>query len=267
MSLTALIYHDVLPDDGTDDSGFSGADAASYKLTAQRFERHLHIIGDALAAAPPTTVGIDGRLGSDALRGLVLTFDDGGASGVDRIAAALAVRGWHAHFFVTSDYIGTPGFLSPLDLRRLKGEGHVVGSHSVTHPARISHCSPIQIRAEWHDSCARISDILGAPVMTASVPGGFYSAQVGRLAAAAGIKSLFTSEPTVVISRLDGMQLIGRFSITRRTSDAHLRSLVRASPTTLLSHRLTWGGKKLLKRAGGGAWIAVRRKLFELGLG
>lgn len=267
MSLTTLIYHDVLPDDGTDDSGFSGADAASYKLTAKRFEQHLHIIGEALGAARPTRVGIDGRLEGVAAGGLVLTFDDGGASGVERIAAALEARGWHGHFFVTSDYIGKPGFLSPPDLQRLRGGGHVIGSHSVSHPARISHCSPTQIRAEWRDSCARISDILGAPVTTASVPGGFYSKQVGRLAADAGIKSLFTSEPTVVISQLDAMELIGRFSVTRRTSDEHLRSLVRARPTTLLGHRLSWGGKKLLKRAGGSAWIAVRRKLFDLGFG
>jgi peptidoglycan/xylan/chitin deacetylase (PgdA/CDA1 family) len=267
MSLTTLIYHDVLPDDGADDSGFSGADAASYKLTARRFERHLQIIGEALGAARPTTIGSDGAPAGAAASGLVLSFDDGGASGVERIAGALEARGWQAHFFVTSDYIGKPGFLSPSDLHRLRDGGHIIGSHSLSHPARISHCSPAQIKAEWQDSCARISDILGAPVTTASVPGGFYSAEVGRLAAEAGIKSLFTSEPTVVISRLHGMDLIGRFSVTRRTSDAHLRALVRARPTTLLGHRLSWGGKKLLKRAGGGAWIALRRKLFDLGFG
>jgi hypothetical protein len=267
MSLTALIYHDVLPDDGTDNSGFSGADAASYKLTAQCFGRHLHIIAEALGGARPSLVGIDGGLQGAAATGLILTFDDGGASGTERIAGALEARGWHGHFFVTSDYIGKAGFLSAADLRRLSGAGHVIGSHSVSHPARLSHCSASQIRAEWHDSCARISDILGAPVVTASVPGGFYSAQVGRLAAEAGIRSLFTSEPTVIISRLDAMELIGRFSITRRTSDDHLRSLVRARPTTLLGHRLSWGGKKLLKRAGGGAWIALRKKLFDLGFG
>ena len=267
MSLTTLIYHDVLPDNGADDSGFAGADAASYKLTATRFERHLHIIGEALGAARPTTLDGKGTAAGAAPSGLVLSFDDGGASGVTRIAGALEARGWRAHFFVTSDYIGKPGFLSSSDLVRLSDGGHIIGSHSRSHPARISHCSVAQISAEWRDSCARISDILGAPVTTASVPGGFYSAEVGRRAAEAGIKALFTSEPTVVIAQLHGMDLIGRFSVTRRTSDAHLRALVRAHPTTLLGHRLSWGGKKLLKRAGGGAWIALRRKLFELGVG
>jgi len=265
VRLTTLIYHDVLPDDGRDDSGFAGTDAASYKLTAKRFARHLHVIGELLDASRPILVDAAASHASQAQ--LLLTFDDGGASGVERIAPALEERGWRGHFFVTSNYIGKRGFLSAADLRRLHGSGHIVGSHSVSHPVRMSHCSPALIRAEWQDSCARISDVLGAPVATASVPGGFYSAQVGRLAAESGVRFLFTSEPRVVTSCLGAMQLIGRFSITRRTSDAQLSSLVTANPTTVLGHRLAWEGKKLLKRAGGNAWIAVRRKLFDLGVG
>jgi peptidoglycan/xylan/chitin deacetylase (PgdA/CDA1 family) len=263
----ALIYHDVLSDDGKDDSGFSGADAASYKLSAECFGRHLNIIGAGLAAGRPKLVdAVDGLPGC-AGDSLALTFDDGGASGTDRIAAALEERGWRGHFFVTSDYIGKPGFLSDADIRRLHGSGHIVGSHSASHPMRMSYCSATQIRAEWHDSCARIGDVLGVPITTASVPGGFYSAQVGELAAESGVRYLFTSEPTVASSTMNAMTVLGRFSITRRTTDEHLRSLVVAHRRTLLGHRLSWEGKKLLKRVGGNAWIAVRRKLFEMGVG
>jgi peptidoglycan/xylan/chitin deacetylase (PgdA/CDA1 family) len=267
MTLITLIYHDVLADDGKDDSGFAGADAASYKLSAKRFARHLNIIGDVLGASRPLLVNSAGEFPAQAARKLLLTFDDGGASGVQRIAGALEERGWRGHFFVTSSYIGKPGFLSAADVRLLCGSGHIVGSHSASHPMRMSHCSAAQIRAEWDDSCARISDILGAAVTTASVPGGYYSSQVGALAAESGVQFLFTSEPTTHWSNLGTMQVIGRFSITRRTSDRHLASLARGRGTTLLGHRLTWGAKKVLKRAGGSAWIALRRRLFELGVG
>jgi peptidoglycan/xylan/chitin deacetylase (PgdA/CDA1 family) len=267
MTFITLIYHDVLADDGKDDSGFAGADAASYKLSATSFARHLNIIGNALGTSRPVLVEAACDLSGEAAQRLLLTFDDGGASGVQRIAGALEERGWHGHFFVTSSYIGKPGFLSAAEVRVLRGRGHIIGSHSATHPMRMSHCSAAQIRAEWADSCARISDILGASITTASVPGGYYSSQVGELAAESGVRFLFTSEPTTLSSNLDNMKVIGRFSITRRTSDRHLASLVLGRGPTLLGHRLTWGAKKVLKRAGGGAWIALRRRLFELGVG
>jgi peptidoglycan/xylan/chitin deacetylase (PgdA/CDA1 family) len=264
VKLMTLIYHDVLADSGEDDSGFAGSDAASYKLLARDFHRHLDVIHGELGARTTCVVPDRAamlRLADDAL---LLTFDDGGASGVDRIAGALEDRGWRGHFFVTSNYIGRPSFLGPADLRRLHVNGHVVGSHSASHPVRISHCPAAQIAAEWRDSCARISDILGVPVTAASVPGGFHSSQVGHLAAAAGVEILFTSEPRNVARPEDALQVIGRFSITRRTTDRHLRSLVRGDAAALLSQRLAWDTKKILKRVGGEAWLAVRRRLFDL---
>ena len=80
MTLITLIYHDVLADDGKDDSGFAGADAASYKLSAKRFARHLNIIGDVLGASRPLLVNSAGEFPAQAARKLLLTFDDGGAS-------------------------------------------------------------------------------------------------------------------------------------------------------------------------------------------
>jgi peptidoglycan/xylan/chitin deacetylase (PgdA/CDA1 family) len=262
MRPTALIYHDVLVDGGPDDSGFGGADALSYKLTESQFHRHLDLIAASLGVDAPlcfpdpaaaATVG--GRV--------VLTFDDGGASAATRILRALGERGWRAHFFVTTDFIGTKGFLTPAGLRELHTTGHIVGSHSASHPMRMSYLSLEAIRREWRESRVRLEDLLGAPVTAASVPGGYYSRTVATAAAEAGIRVLFTSEPRRSVIIVDGIAVVGRFSVTRRTPDGDLVSLASGRGGAALRQSLTWSAKKVAKRLGGEAWLAARRKLFE----
>ncbi len=263
MMPTALIYHDVLADAGPDDSGFAGADALSYKLTETQLRRHLDLVATALAGAPPACLPDPTGLGGVDRR-VLLTFDDGGASAPTRISPALLERGWRAHFFITTDFIGTKSFVSTEGLRELQSAGHLIGSHSASHPMRMSHLAPARIRREWHDSRARLEDLLGVPVTAASVPGGFYSRPVALAAAEAGIRVLFTSEPRRSVAMVEGMAVIGRFSVTRRTPDREIVSLVSGRHEAALRQRALWSAKKVAKRLGGDAWLAARRKLFEL---
>jgi peptidoglycan/xylan/chitin deacetylase (PgdA/CDA1 family) len=263
VRLTALIYHDVLVDGEPDDSGFGGADALSYKLTETQFQRHLNLIAVALGLGAPLCVD-DPAAETMPGSALVLTFDDGGASAPTRILPALRERGWRAHFFVTTDFIGARGFVTSQGLRDLQAAGHVVGSHSASHPPRINRMPYEAMCREWQDSRARLEDLLGAPVVSASVPGGYYSRAVATAAAESGIRVLFTSEPRRSVTTVDGMAVVGRFSVTRRTSDGEVVSLVSGGPGAALRQRLAWGAKKVAKGLGGKAWLAARRKLFEL---
>ena len=265
MSAIALIYHDVLSDENENDSGFPGADAASYKLSLKQFARHLDLIEGALTGRQPARVTDTQSIVGNEPK-FLLTFDDGGISAIDRIAGSLSVRGWRGHFFVVSGYLGKQGFLSGAHLRQLHAAGHVVGSHSATHPERISQCELEEIKREWRDSCSRISDQIGAPVVVASVPGGFYSERVACAAAEEGVQVLFTSEPTVTPHRLGATVIAGRFAITRRTSERHLLGLTQGRRPALLRQQVTWAAKKAAKRIGGRAWLAVRKSLFERGM-
>ena len=264
MRPTALIYHDVLADSGHDDSGFPGADARSYKLTESQFRRHLELIAVALGGAAPLCLPEPAAAAATG-GAVVLTFDDGGASAPTRIMCALGERGWRAHFFVTTDLIGTRGFVSPAGLRELHAAGHLIGSHSASHPMRMSRLEQAAIRREWSDSRARLEDLLGARVTAASVPGGYYSRAVATAAAEAGVRVLFTSEPRRSVTTVDGIAVIGRFSVTRRTADGGLVALASGRRGAALRQRLTWGVKKVAKRIVGEAWFTARRKLFELG--
>src|SRR5437588_9028953 len=155
--MISLMYHDIVPDGHADESGFPGRDAARYKITPELFDAHLAAIDPWPAAS--------------------ITFDDGGASAL-RVADALERRGRRGWFFITANYIGTPGFVDPPGIRELAGRGHVVGSHSCSHPLRMGHCSWSQLLDEWTRSRALLEDIVGDEVRAASVPGGDFAPQV-----------------------------------------------------------------------------------------
>lgn len=259
MRLVTLEYHDLIVDGAPDSSGFPGAAAASYKLADDEFVRHL----DALA-----TRGRVGQVIHDVLRGadapdaaVVLTFDDGGAT-ARRIADHLERFGWRGHFFIATDCIGQRGFLADADLRDLHARGHVVGSHSQTHPLRMAPCSTEQIAAEWRVSVDRLGTILSTPVTVASVPGGYTSREVAELAAEAGIRVLFTSEPSTRLGVIAGCTVIGRFTVRRWTSAGEARALVDTWPVARASQWMSWTAKKIVKAAAGGAYLRARERIF-----
>ena len=187
LRLVTLMYHDIAGPEVT--SGFRVDSARPYQLSLPQFTSHLDVIEK--GPLRPQTV-LDLPADSDAL---LLTFDDGGESAM-RAADLLDVRGWKGHFFVTTGFIDTAGFVTRGDVRELHRRGHVVGSHSHSHPNICYNLKDEEMLAEWRTSCVLLADILGAAVTTASVPGGDMSRRTVAMAARAGIRCLFTSEPT-----------------------------------------------------------------------
>src|SRR5438876_831665 len=105
MAIT-LLYHDVVPPGQDDASGFPGAGAARYKLTAAEFVDHAAAIARAQAGRSLTAADLLGAPPGPA--DLLLTFDDGGVSAFTVIADVLERHGWRGHFFITTDYLDTP---------------------------------------------------------------------------------------------------------------------------------------------------------------
>ena len=150
---TVVMLHDVLPEGRPlGDSGFTGPGPDRYKIRLPLFE--------AMARRARAA-------------GTVLTFDDGGRSALDVVAPVLAEHGLRGEFFVATARLGTPGFLDRRGVGELAAAGHVVGSHSHTHPEVMPALSDEQILAEWRTSIAVLEDVTGRPVEYASVPNGF----------------------------------------------------------------------------------------------
>lgn len=219
-SIAAFGYHEVTDEPSA--SGFQRPGAMPYKLTRRAFGEHL----DQIAASkirPSRVTDIDF---SQPGRFLVLTFDDGGKSAA-YAGDELSRRGWIGHFFVVSSLIGRRTFMASADIRHLASCGHIVGTHSHTHPDIFPALTPERMFEEWRTSADAISAILGAPCTTASVPGGDISPRVLASAARAGVRHLFTSEPWPTPQSIDGCWVLGRFSPRVGTSPARIAELAR----------------------------------------
>ena len=255
MRAHAIMYHDVVENGDFESSGFPGEGAHVYKLRREDFARHL----DAIAAAGPAVGTIRDLKPSPVL----LTFDDGGVSFHHPIADLLEQRGWRGHFFITTDRIGTAGFLSEAELRDLHRRGHVIGSHSRTHPTRMAALSRAELDGEWSESIARLSTLLGEPVKTASVPGGYYSRQVAEAAAATGIGVLFTSEPTSRSAVVDGCVVLGRYVVQRGMEPRWSGGFAAGSPAQCWRQAALWKAKRVAKTLGGGGYLKLRQAILE----
>lgn len=220
LLLATFGYHDVVDDPRT--SGFQRPGALPFKHSPAGFARDLDAIGAATAGSPPRVLA-DVDLSKPA-RHVLLTFDDGGKSAL-YISDALAARGWRGHFFVVTSLIGRATFLDSVELRYLRSCGHLIGSHSHTHPDIFKALAPRRMLEEWHQSTDALSQLLGECCTTAAVPGGDISPQVLESAAAAGLRTLFTSEPRPVPRRVHGCWILGRFIAKASTSSARIGAL------------------------------------------
>jgi peptidoglycan/xylan/chitin deacetylase (PgdA/CDA1 family) len=250
-------FHDVA-DDGRELRSSDRPGVALYTLSAQAFREHLIAIRD-------REVSISAIHGFRLWRvelPVFLTFDDGALNGYTSVAVELEQYGWRGHFFITTDWIGRDGFMNPRQIRELHDRGHVIGSHSCSHPARMSQLKSDALITEWRKSTQILSEIVGEPVRLASVPDGYYSARVAQAAAAAGIEVLFNSEPTMNISIVDRCMVLGRYSIQKHMEPGVSGALASGAAVPRLRQSGFWALKKAVKVLTGDSYLVIRRHLL-----
>lgn len=219
LQVAAFGYHEVT--DNPYASGFQRPGAMPYKHSRLAFAQHLAHIAASPAGAPRSVTAIDDEPSG---RHLLLTFDDGGKSAL-HAADELTRRGWIGHFFVVTSRLGTRGFLSQSEVRELRSMGHVVGSHSHTHPNIFREQSPGRMLTEWRVSSDILADLLGESIVTAAVPGGHISPVVTHTASGAGFRFLFTCEPTLTPWRDGHCRILGRYLVKTHTPILRVREL------------------------------------------
>lgn len=239
VAVASFGYHEVTDDPSA--AGFQRPGALPYKHRREAFARDLEAI--AAGPCPPERVtDIDlARPG----RHVLLTFDDGGKSAVS-IADALSARGWKGHFFIVTGLIGTRAFLTADEIRYLRRCGHVVGSHSDTHPDIFREQPFDRMVEEWRVSRDKLAQLLGEPCATASVPGGDISSLVLESAAAGGLSYVFTSEPVLRPERVGTCWVLGRFMPKAWTPAARIGELAafRGWRSALLVRRLKGAARR-----------------------
>jgi len=261
MRIVSLLFHDVIQSQKSESSGFSGPAARRYKLEKAAFLLQLAELHKAVPYQPITDPDSVGP--TQPRDPFMLTFDDGGISAHTHVSSALDQYGWKAHFFVVTDWIGRPGFLNAGQIRDLRKRGHTIGTHSRSHPEKLWSMKPSEIHDEWAQSIARLSDILGEPVVSASVPGGYYSKTVAEMAAIAGVEVLFTSEPVRFSWKVRNCMVIGRYLVHSGLDPRAGVALVRRQRLPALKAYLSWNTRKIVKTVCGNLYSRARFFLLD----
>lgn len=204
-NVIAWMYHDVVSKE-CPVSGFQKPGAWKYTISVEEFEAQV------------------ARL--QHYSQVEFTFDDGGCSFFHTIAPILEKYGKRGIFFIATQYIGTPGFLTEREVNELDKRGHVIGAHSHTHPVKMSDMSTEGMRQEWKTSKQVLEQIVGHDVRVAAVPGGAVSARVLQSMRAEGFTELYTSEPTTSVTYKENAYIKGRFAVTKTSTSDGLVALM-----------------------------------------
>lgn len=202
------MYHDVVSDEHPL-SGFQKTGAIQYTLDSIEFERQIRFIAE-----------------KSERRGVLLTFDDGGASFHSVIADILDRYKLKGVFFISTEYIDTPGFLTTVQIRDLLRRGHLIGAHSHSHPRSISRLPKAEIDREWLRSKTILGQITGQSIEIASIPGGAVSDDVLQSLADTGYRTVYTSRPTTRCVERYGLSVLGRYTIDQSTRCDRLSKII-----------------------------------------
>jgi peptidoglycan/xylan/chitin deacetylase (PgdA/CDA1 family) len=244
---TVLMLHDVLPPGRPPaESGFTGPGPDRYKIRQPLFAAMVRAAGAA---------------------GTILTFDDGGRSALDVVAPVLAEHGLRGEFLIATARLGTPGFLDHRGVRELAAAGHVIGSHTHTHPTMLAALPDKQILTEWQTSIGVLEDLTGQPVEHASVPNGFVNRAVVAAAQQAGIRTLFTSTPTLRRRSFRAMDVVGRFAVLAVDSPRRAIGLASGARLPRLQQQARWNALALPKQVLGDRYPAVRSRILKVAAG
>lgn len=222
------MYHDVV-NTQFPASGFQKIGAKQYTIDSRVFDEHLQI--------------------AEKKDDVLFSFDDGGNSFYNVIFEKLRHYDRKGIFFIATSYIGTPYFLTAEQIYKLDKAGHIIASHSHTHPNKISALSKEECLQEWMTSKRILENIVGHEVRYASVPGGAVSGMVIDCMIKAGFKEIFTSNPTTEVIERNGAHIYGRYGVTNTTTKQAFRNILNSTAyrkRLLINHLLLSIAKKML---------------------
>ena len=191
MRVVALTFHDVAAEESraTPERG-----DAWYQVTVNELESllsQLRKLGYRTASSKQFRLWQQGTA-SLSERTVVLTFDDGYASHFTLVASLLLRYRFSGTFFVTTDHIGRPGYLSWEQLRKLVFLGMEIGSHGMSHRP-LTTLSREDLEKELSQSKRTLEEQLGVPIRALAAPGGFWNGTVTDAAQRAGFDAVWIS--------------------------------------------------------------------------
>jgi peptidoglycan/xylan/chitin deacetylase (PgdA/CDA1 family) len=161
-------------------------------------------------------LGVSAALTFQKSPAVAITFDDGCETDLITAAPLLKEAGFGATFYITTGFLGKPGYLSAQQARQLGDEGFELGCHSMTHPY-LTDLDEAGLRREIAEAKKQLESIVGRPIEHFSCPGGRCDERVVNIAREAGFKTVATSRAYANEPATDRFAL-GRVAIMRDLS-------------------------------------------------
>lgn len=167
--LIFLVYHKVLDQH----------DGNFHTLSSKEFKEQLYLVQQSgLPILDPHCLSSGKKFPS---RGVFFTFDDGTEDHFQIIKPILEQHDIKGIFYVPTSFLDQPGYLSTKQLIHLSDDGHMIGSHSHTHP-QLPGLPISSLVKELRASSRLLANILGSVPFHFAPPGGLYNAQVQEIA-------------------------------------------------------------------------------------
>ncbi len=124
---------------------------------------------------------------------IIITFDDGWYDQYANAFPALKAAGMTATFYVYTNGISAPGYLSEAQLKELQAAGMSVQSHTISHPS-LTKLKPEDAKREIEFPKSEIARRLGTPVTSFAYPYGDFDEPVVGMVRAAGYRTGVSTE-------------------------------------------------------------------------
>jgi peptidoglycan/xylan/chitin deacetylase (PgdA/CDA1 family) len=123
---------------------------------------------------------------------VLITFDDGIADNYTVAEPILKSYGFHAGFFIITDFVGTEGYMDIDQIKGLISDGFDIGSHSLNHEKLSDYNFKEQLDIITSGK-AGLEELIGQPVKYLSIPYGALNADTLAVLSLAGYNSAFSS--------------------------------------------------------------------------
>ena len=248
------MYH-ALSVDGSVDAGQD----PHYSLRSDGFESHLHACA---AHGLAVTSGRDWLTGSRH-PAVLLSFDDGHVSNFDIAFALLQSHGATADFFVNTDNVGRPGYVSWQQLREMADAGQSIQSHSHEH-RYLTSLTRIELAEQLIRSRQMIEDAIGHSVTLLAPPGGRMPSGLAAVALECGYRHILSSRPGRIDSAVGA--ILPRMAVTASLDAATLDAWLRGDAAIFAKARLRYAVLAAMKRLFGERGYERLRRQFVGGL-
>jgi peptidoglycan/xylan/chitin deacetylase (PgdA/CDA1 family) len=121
----------------------------------------------------------------------ILTFDDGYDDNYEFAFQMLKQRGMVGTFFISTDFVERPGYLTWDQIKEMADAGMEIAAHSANHPD-FRKLGPAELRRQLVEPKAQLEEATGKPVRFMAYPAGMYNPAVMAATRAAGYEAAVT---------------------------------------------------------------------------